>query len=77
MIGVHWYAVKDGFIPARGLFDRHYSRHHYKDGRPQKLFVGPGEKMVLMTTDGRALFAWRKCGITKSKKLIILEKGAG
>jgi hypothetical protein len=24
------------------------------------LFVGPGEKMLLMTTDGRALFVWRK-----------------
>lgn len=56
----HWFAVKDGSAMARGLFNRHYSRHHYKDGRKPKLFVGPGEKMVLMTNDGRALFVWRK-----------------
>ena len=55
-----WYSVKDGDPMARYLFDRHYSRHFYKDGRRPKLFVGPGTKMVLMTTDGRALFVWRK-----------------
>ena len=55
-----WYAVKDGFGPARALFDRHYSRYHYKDGRKPKLFVGPGEKMVLMTSTYDALFVWRK-----------------
>lgn len=59
MLG-HWYPVKDGNPMARGLFNRHYSRHFYKDGRKPKLFVGPGEKMLLMTTDGRALFVWRK-----------------
>lgn len=42
------------------LFDRHYSKYHYKDGRRPKLFVGPGEKLVLITQDGRALFVWRK-----------------
>lgn len=31
-----------------------------KDGREPKLFVGPGEKMVLLGNDGRALFVWRK-----------------
>jgi hypothetical protein len=56
----NWYAVKDGDAMARGLFNRHYSRHFYKDGRRPKIFVGPGQKMVLMTTDGRALFVWRK-----------------
>lgn len=55
-----WFAVKDGDNMARGLFDRHYSRHFYKDNRKPKLFVGPGEKMVLMTSDGAALFVWRK-----------------
>ena len=55
-----WYAVKDGNVMARGLFDRHYSRHFYKDGRKPKQFVGPGEKMLLMTSDGTALFVWRK-----------------
>jgi hypothetical protein len=57
---VNWYAVKDGDLAARGIFDRHYSRHHYKDGRRPKLFVGPGQKMVLVTSDFSALFVWRK-----------------
>jgi hypothetical protein len=56
----NWFSVKDGDPTARSLFNRHYSRHHYLDGRKPKLFVGPGEKMVLMTTDGTALFIWRK-----------------
>mgnify|MGYP005637702063 CR=1 FL=1 len=56
----NWYAVKDGSVMARGLFNRHYSRYHYKDNRNPRLFVGPGEKMVLMTLDGRSLFIWRK-----------------
>lgn len=58
--GQNWYSVKDGDAMARGLFNRHYSRHFYKDNRNSKLFVGPGAKMVLMTCDGTALFVWRK-----------------
>jgi hypothetical protein len=58
--GQYWYAVKDGDASARSLFNRHYSRHFYADGRKPKLFVGPGSKMVLMTSDGTALFVWRK-----------------
>lgn len=56
----HWYGVKDGDDSARALFDRHYSRKHYKDGRKPKLFVGPGHKIVLQTSDKRALFVWVK-----------------
>ncbi len=55
-----WLKIKDGNGTARKLFDRHYSRYLYKDGRRPKLFVGPGEKMVLMTPDQSALFVWRK-----------------
>lgn len=57
--GQNWFSVKDGNITARSIFDRHYSRYFYKDGRKPKLFVGPGEKMVLMTSDFKALFVWR------------------
>jgi len=39
---------------------RHYSWNQYADGRRRKLFVGPGEKMVLVTADGLAVFVWRK-----------------
>lgn len=55
-----WIEVKDGNDTARELYDSHYSRHHYADGRKPKLFVGPGQKMVLLTPCARAVFVWRK-----------------
>jgi hypothetical protein len=55
-----WIEVRDGNDSVRALFDEHYSRYHYADGRKPKLFVGPGEKLVLMTADARAVFVWRK-----------------
>lgn len=60
MLGYDWLTVKDGDDAARGLFNHHYSRHWYKDGRRPRLFVGPGEKMVLVTSYYDALFVWRK-----------------
>jgi hypothetical protein len=53
-------AVKDGNIAALEIYERHYSCYSYADGRERKLFVGPGEKMVLLTFDKDALFVWRK-----------------
>lgn len=58
--GAVWVPVRDGNPTARAIFDRHYSRHHYKDGRNQDRFVGPGERIVLLTPCARALFIWRK-----------------
>jgi hypothetical protein len=58
--GTTWIEVRDGNHTARAIFDRHYSRHHYKDGRNQDRFVGPGERMVLLTPCARALLVWRK-----------------
>jgi hypothetical protein len=55
-----WIPVKDGNLTGRSLFRRHYSYQQYRDGRDPALFVGPGEKMVLLTPDARALFVWRK-----------------
>ncbi len=55
-----WWITKDGDDRARALFDRHYSRYRYKDGRQPKLFCGPGEKLVLSTWEGDALWVWRK-----------------
>lgn len=52
--------AKDGNDTARSIFDRHYSRYFYKDGRKPLLFVGPGNKMVLLTENCKALFVWRK-----------------
>lgn len=62
-----WYPVKDGDPAAYDIMSRHYSFQEYQDGRrknlfnrSRRLFVGPGEKMVLMTADYKALFVWRK-----------------
>jgi hypothetical protein len=60
IVGQFWYRVKDGDKTAREIFDRHYSRYRYADGRKPRLFVGPGQKFVLMTLDETALFIWRK-----------------
>ncbi len=60
LIGDGWIEVRDGDDSARAIFDRHYSRYVYADGRRPKLFVGPGEKTVLLRADGRAMFVWRK-----------------
>lgn len=56
----HWFLSRDGDDSARLIFDRHYSRYHYADGRKPKLFVGPGEKIVLVSANYDALFVWRK-----------------
>lgn len=56
----YWTIAKDGDLQARELFGRHYTFRAYKDGRKHKLFVGPGQKMVLITAQGNALFVWRK-----------------
>jgi hypothetical protein len=55
-----WITIADGNNEARALFDRHYSRHRYADGRKPKQFVGPGGKLVLTTPCRRAIFVWRK-----------------
>ncbi len=55
-----WIPAHDGDDRARGIMRRHYSARHYKDGRNPRLFVGPGEKMVLLTPNCDALFVWRK-----------------
>ncbi len=56
--GVAWWQVKDGNPTASALYDRHYSRNPASRGDLR--VAGPGEKMVLLTPDARALFVWRK-----------------
>ena len=53
----HWLEFKDGHPAAVALYDRHYSARDLAD---RKLILGPGSKVVLLTRDARALFAWRK-----------------
>lgn len=55
-VGEYWLLTLDGDQLARGLFDRHYSRRRYADGRAPLLFVGPGEKTVLITPAADAVF---------------------
>lgn len=55
-----WWITKDGDAVCNELYERHYSRYRYADGRKPSLFVGPGEKLVLRTWEGDALFVWRK-----------------
>lgn len=63
----YWQPCKDGDARAFSLMRNHYSFQPYTDGRRQNLsnrnrflFVGPGQKMVLLGRDCRALFVWRK-----------------
>lgn len=54
----HWCLTRDGDPVAYELARQHYS---VKNPRPKiKQFVGPGEKVVLITECGRAIWAWRK-----------------
>lgn len=51
--------AKDGDRMAFALARRHYSA--WKNKRPKvRLFVGPGEKLVLIGFMCHAVFAWRK-----------------
>ena len=60
MIPCEWFPTRDGDPDAHRLYARHYSRPVYRDGRRRRLFVGPGEKRVLVTSDGLAMFVWRR-----------------
>lgn len=60
LIDKYWFFAKDGDYRARIIFNRHYSRRHYKDGRKPIKFVGPGEYLCLLTQQCDALFVWRK-----------------
>jgi hypothetical protein len=60
LFGDGWIQCRDGNDTARAIFHRHYSYRPYADNRRPKLIVGPGEKLVLLWHDARALFVWRK-----------------
>lgn len=52
-----WIEIRDGNPTAMSLFKRHYTA---RKRRKIQQFIGPGDKMPLITADARALFAWRK-----------------
>lgn len=64
MFGDLWYEINDGDPRGRTLYLRHYSASAAARRKPDARgnfarFIGPGEKMILATMDGTALFAWR------------------
>ena len=53
----YWYQVSAGDPAVMALYRRHYSSQlNYQRGG--LICTPPGESMVLMTADSRALFAW-------------------
>ena len=64
-LSAHWCLSRDGDVAGYALYRRHYSAAKNRrpdDGhcRCRRQFVGPGEKLVLLGTDARALFVWRR-----------------
>lgn len=57
LFGDRWVEIKDGNDSARAIFRNHYSA---RPSSTSKLFVGPGDKCVLITPCARAMFVWRK-----------------
>ena len=59
--GQPWTEVYDGNPTAFSLFRRHYSfGRSARVPETETRIAGPGQKMVLLTADARALFVWRK-----------------
>lgn len=61
MIDGHWLPIRDADPRAFALVSRHYSerlKRRGAAGRGGRGFVGPGAKMVLMTRDCLAVWAW-------------------
>ena len=57
MFESHWYEVKDADPRGLALYRRHYS-HAINGTAAGPGFVGVGQKLVLLTSDARAVFAW-------------------
>lgn len=55
----HWLPMRDGDARGLYLYRRHYSWESSHKRGPDTRFVGPGDRMVLLTADARALFVWR------------------
>lgn len=55
-----WWPARDGDPDALRLMARHYTWRRRRCTGQGRLILGPGEKMLLLTADGLALFGWRK-----------------
>lgn len=69
LITGYWIEVSDGDSRAVGLFERHYSNTNKDTDHVRYGFSGEGESMILLTSDCRALFGWRKQKITDDGQL--------
>lgn len=58
-VSEHWCLTRDGDEFAYAMARQHYSARHYLNQR-QRLFMGPGRKLVLISGDGSAIFGWRR-----------------
>jgi hypothetical protein len=55
--GLIYIPIRDGNLSAMSIFKRHYTA---RKKRKIEQFIGPGEKLALITPDALAIFAWRK-----------------
>ncbi len=55
-----WRTAKDGDPVGLALYLRHYSARKRSPKARLPLFVGPGEKLVLLSHKGDAVLAWRR-----------------
>lgn len=57
-----WMEIRDGDLFAFDIFTRHYSFNKVKprDNSNSSRIAGPGQKIILISKDGTALFSWRK-----------------
>lgn len=79
-VSTSWVETRDGDPLVYALFKGHYSRTKYTVQR-QRLFMGPGEKIVLIHPSGRAAFGWRKfrdkSGEVGINNCLFINHGAG
>jgi hypothetical protein len=67
--GARWYASQRSDPRAIALYRRHYSaKRSHRPGRTLHNFVGPGSPMVLLTTDGLAVFVWLENSVERFDK---------
>lgn len=61
LIGEGWIEVRDGDPSLITMHRRHYSYQPPAEGRTKKaLAIGPGARLVLVSSDGLAVCGWRK-----------------
>lgn len=60
--GCHWIQIKDGSEAAFRLFRKHYTFRNWRHRNKKNglRIAGPGERIILITEDQKALFIWRK-----------------